>query len=281
MKLQAIHLVKAMGLASGWSISTLSLNGFHSTSQEKRKQVKTYSFLTLNPKIMNLYFSSLTLAASFLACAYLTFKSFSPPNPVPTSTWPKDTIMRYQTPLQRHTFLATLLFGWFYYIILILFPPASPSFTCPQPEHIETKFFTWSAYTGFYIALLFIAAPIRLLAYRQLGKSFTFELAKPRELVKTGMYAYVRHPSYPTLLACYIGTGALTLRWGGVIGCWLPAWLVQWRVLDLGGQVGVAMLFTWVLGLRVKEEEEMLKAEFGREWEEYAGRTKMFLPGIF
>jgi protein-S-isoprenylcysteine O-methyltransferase Ste14 len=35
-----------------------------------------------------------------------------------------------------------------------------------------------------------------------------------------------------------------------------------------------------VLFTRVKDEEEMLKGQFGKEWEEWHRSTKRFIPGI-
>ncbi len=32
---------------------------------------------------------------------------------------------------------------------------------------------------------------------------------------------------------------------------------------------------------RVRDEEKMLKDTFGKEWVEWSGRTKRFVPGIF
>lgn len=128
--------------------------------------------------------------------------------------------------------------------------------------------------------LIFIAAPIRLLAYKQLGQNFTFTLAKPKKLVKTGLYAYVRHPSYPTLMVCHLACYALLLRWGGLLGCWLPVWLVRWSSLELGLFLlfGVANLYG--LLMRVGEEEDMLKSEYGEEYRVYASRTKKFVPWV-
>ena len=49
-----------------------------------------------------------------------------------------------------------------------------------------------------------------------------------------------------------------------------------WSALLVGS--GVSGLYTiWV---RVKDEEAMLKGEFGREWEEYHRRTARFIPGV-
>jgi len=129
---------------------------------------------------------------------------------------------------------------------------------------------------------IFFAAPIRLLAFRQLGQNFTFRLAKPKELVKTGLYAYVQHPSYPTDWMVLTSNIALLLRPDGVLGCVLPRWLVSGGVMIWP----ILLIMSGVLGIlairvRVQNEEAMLKDTFGREWEEYYKRTKRFIPWVF
>jgi len=132
-----------------------------------------------------------------------------------------------------------------------------------------------------------MAAPIRLLAFRHLGQNFTFRLAKPTGLVKTGLYAYVQHPSYPTNWLIFVSNVALLLRLDGVLGCVLPSRAVRWGMGSGGVGVWPALLVgLGVLGLygvwvRVNDEEAMLKREFGREWEEYHRRTARFIPGVF
>ena len=44
--------------------------------------------------------------------------------------------------------------------------------------------------------MVLIGGKIRLTAFKQLGENFTFQLAKPKSLVKHGLYSYVQHPSY-------------------------------------------------------------------------------------
>lgn len=132
-----------------------------------------------------------------------------------------------------------------------------------------------------------IAAPIRLLAFRQLGENFTFRLARPTALVKTGLYAYVQHPSYPTNWLILASNLALLLRLDGVFGCVLPNRAVRWGMESGGFRVWPALLVwlavsgLYVVWVRVKDEEAMLKKEFGREWEEYHRRTMRFIPGVF
>jgi protein-S-isoprenylcysteine O-methyltransferase Ste14 len=70
------------------------------------------------------------------------------------------------------------------------------------------------------------------------------------------------------------------MRWGGAIGCWLPAWLAQWSSLDIGLFIllGVGTLY-WLLIIRVREEEDILRSGFG-EYKAYARRAEKILPWI-
>jgi protein-S-isoprenylcysteine O-methyltransferase Ste14 len=128
------------------------------------------------------------------------------------------------------------------------------------------------------LGLIFVAAPIRLLAFKQLGRNFTFQLARPQGLVTTGMYAYVQHPSYVTNMAVLWGNLLMMVGPGGAAGCWMPSAAVKWMGVVLAVLCVIAV---WGLSVRVRDEEEMLRREFGREWEEWHERTKRFVPGVF
>jgi protein-S-isoprenylcysteine O-methyltransferase Ste14 len=136
------------------------------------------------------------------------------------------------------------------------------------------------------LIVVIIAAPVRLLAFKQLGENFTFRLAKPKALVKTGMYAYVQHPSYPTIWLLSMVNFALFLRRDGIVGCVLPHWVVTWG-LGMGSGIvwSTLLLEAGILGIlgivvRVKDEEAMLRKEFGSEWEAWHKKTMRFIPGV-
>jgi protein-S-isoprenylcysteine O-methyltransferase Ste14 len=135
----------------------------------------------------------------------------------------------------------------------------------------------------------------RLKAFRELGKFCTFQLAllKDHQLVTTGPFALVRHPSYTGMTAVFWGSalavcapGSWTrvmlvdqaLRYGLASG---PAWLPWARGL---GVVVLALQVMSNVGLVVRTgiEDEMLKREFGREWQAWAKQTPYKLvPGIY
>jgi len=123
-----------------------------------------------------------------------------------------------------------------------------------------------------------------LSAYKGLGANFTFQLARPSGLIKTGIYRYVQHPSYLGLWVVRCVDFFTLNRGDGVISCVMPGWWekvlrVPWLSEVLAGGLAIGMGF--VLWIRVRDEEEMLKKEFGREWEEWHGKTARFIPGVF
>lgn len=232
--------------------------------------------------------ASLALAVSFLLAAYLTYRSLTPPNSNPSSpidSLPTDVVAPSLVIIQARRFIPVFL--WIPHVLITLFYPGPTALLCPKPENLSRSLFIWSPYTTVAVATMIIAAPIRLLAFRQLGQNFTFRLAKPQELVTTGLYAYVQHPSYTTNWLIMVLNMALLLRLDGAVGCVLPSLVVSWGMGSRGIGIWPALLvLIGYLGLqglwmRVKDEEAMLKSEFGREWEEYHRRTKRFIPGVF
>ena len=115
---------------------------------------------------------------------------------------------------------------------------------------------------------------IRLSCYRALGKNFTWELSvkQGQTLVTSGPYAVVRHPSYVGALTIYTGV-LLTLFGAG-----------GWFAECVGWDMWASKLFTgvcasWALGIpvmlmgRVNQEDDVLRKEFGEQWEVYAQRV--------
>lgn len=155
---------------------------------------------------------------------------------------------------------------------------------CPTPKYLDPRLFTWSTSFIASIVLLYIGSYVRFQTYAQLGSNFTYRIAKPDQLVTSGQYAYVRHPSYTGLFTVLLATNFLFFRQRGLISCWLPmvdetlatdpkyAYLVP--VLAMG------IPFTLFVK-RVVDEEAMMEKEFGQQWKDYRARTKKFIPYMF
>lgn len=150
-------------------------------------------------------------------------------------------------------------------------------------NNLDKHHITWSLSTVVpLIIILFFGAPLRLVSYSSLGTNFTFTLAEPDHLKTDGIYRYVQHPSYTGLVLLIIGNIALLARINGAMSCWIPPsyFPMMKRLWWICAPVAFSMSLV-VLGTRVREEESMLKAEFGAEWEQWHTSTPRFLPWMF
>ena len=105
---------------------------------------------------------------------------------------------------------------------------------------------------------------IRWLCYRKLGKHFTFHVAllKDHELITTGPYSIVRHPSYTGAIILYLGS----LLWHGSSGAWLRESKIYKTTISLLGFVPVFVMYYFLItriSSRPKMEDELLRKEFG------------------
>lgn len=104
---------------------------------------------------------------------------------------------------------------------------------------------------------------ICLCARKVLGDNWTYASEyqiKPRhELVRNGIYAYIRHP-------IYFGSGLMLIGAEMVAGSFL-------FILFFG-------LFI-IFYFRCKREEKMLEAHFGEEFRQYKKQSKMMFPFVF
>lgn len=106
-------------------------------------------------------------------------------------------------------------------------------------------------------------AALRLKRARKQGivrvdeKLFRFE--KTTKLVTSGIYRYIRHPMYSSLLL---------LAWG--------IWLKQ----PLAATLPVALLASWLLWLTARRDEQECLNYFGETYREYMTRTKRLVPFI-
>ncbi|AXS79618.1 isoprenylcysteine carboxylmethyltransferase family protein [Dechloromonas sp. HYN0024] len=95
---------------------------------------------------------------------------------------------------------------------------------------------------------------------RQRDDPSFYAFEKTTQLVSTGIFGYIRHPMYSSLLALAWGTYLLD---PGLTGSIL---------------VGAATLFLW---LTARTDEKECLAYFGPVYAEYAQRTKRFIPFLF
>jgi protein-S-isoprenylcysteine O-methyltransferase Ste14 len=91
--------------------------------------------------------------------------------------------------------------------------------------------------------------------------SNTLEVRESHQLITNGVYRYVRHPMYVSLLLHGLGQTLLLPNW--VAG---PSFLIPFGLL---------------VALRVAPEEQMMLDTFGEDYESYQARTKRLIPGVW
>ncbi|KAI0424490.1 hypothetical protein F5Y09DRAFT_139053 [Xylaria sp. FL1042] len=228
-----------------------------------------------------------SLATTILTSTIGTYLALSHPNPSPeTSPSVGDSINRLNLTHKHITKFAMAPIGALalHTSALAYFHPAIPSSVLRHgaENSLNTSLITWSPATAVPLALILCAGiPLRLRSYATLGKNFTFALAEPDCLTTTGIYRYVQHPSYTGLLTLILCNLSLVARIDGALSCWIPSrWYQYFRIAGwVLAPVGVLAL-VFAVWTRVRQEERMLRAKFGVEWEEWHARTKRFIPWV-
>ena len=108
--------------------------------------------------------------------------------------------------------------------------------------------------------LIVAGAVLRRYCFYALGTSFTgvVTVKQDQQIIESGLYRFVRHPSYTAAFMMFIGLG-----------------------LALGSWISVAILFfahCYLYGRRVVVEEKALVDTLGAPYTEYMLRTKRFIP---
>jgi protein-S-isoprenylcysteine O-methyltransferase Ste14 len=128
-----------------------------------------------------------------------------------------------------------------------------PQFAIPHPGAV--------AAAGLVLAWCGIA--FRLWAIRSLGRFFrgVVHVQEGHQVVQTGPYRFLRHPSYSGGLLAVLG---FSLTFGNVVSA-------------------LAFFAAFLLALlyRIRAEERMLFAELGDDYARYAARTRRLIPGVW
>ncbi|KAJ5757319.1 Phospholipid methyltransferase [Penicillium nucicola] len=229
--------------------------------------------------------SSTILAIAMIVAGFLSALCATPPNPPPEQ---KDRHRTDRINLITGSFPTivrrVLVTAVMYHALVTVTPyyaPARLGQVCPLSQNATSDLFTWNSITSCTLGLIYIGAYIRLSAYGGLGKNFTFQLAAPDDLVTTGVYGWIQHPSYTGTAMIAIGCVSLFLRWDATPACWIPASVLsQWHGWGFTSIAGLVAFGFWALIMRVRDEEDMLRQKFGKKWEVWHRSTKRFIPGL-
>jgi protein-S-isoprenylcysteine O-methyltransferase len=104
---------------------------------------------------------------------------------------------------------------------------------------------------------------VRWYAILSLGRFFTVNvaIASDHQLVETGPYRRVRHPSYTGALLAFLGLGLCLDNWASLAALMVP----------------VSVVFWW----RMRIEEAALLETFGERYRDYMRRTRRLIPFIY
>ena len=113
------------------------------------------------------------------------------------------------------------------------------------------------------LILFVLGLIIRWVAIIYLGRFFTVNvaIAEDHQLITTGPYRYVRHPSYTGTLLIFLGFGLCMLNVFSAAAIFLP----------------ISVAFLW----RMHVEEEALLSAFGERYRAYATSTARLIPLIY
>jgi protein-S-isoprenylcysteine O-methyltransferase len=113
------------------------------------------------------------------------------------------------------------------------------------------------------LIILVAGVLLRWSAVLSLGKAFSANVAivDSQQVMKTGLYRWMRHPSYTGLLMCILAVGLHPRNWVALLIVLVPP--------------------TAVLLYRIHIEEIALREHFGEEYQKYSAETKRLVPGIY
>lgn len=115
---------------------------------------------------------------------------------------------------------------------------------------------------GATIVIVFASVWFCYAAAKTLGRHWALvaRVIEGHELIATGPYAIVRNPIYLSMLGMYVASALAVTRW--------PAALI-----------GLVVFFAGT-AIRIRTEENLLRANFGARFDDYARRVPAFFPRL-
>lgn len=113
------------------------------------------------------------------------------------------------------------------------------------------------------LIIMGIGILVRSIAVAQLGRFHTPNVAvlADHQVVDSGLYHYIRHPSYLGALIAFLGCGL-------ALGNWLSLLIIM--------TISIAVYL-----YRIHEEETALSASLDQKYRDYCRRTKRLIPFIY
>lgn len=120
---------------------------------------------------------------------------------------------------------------------------------------------SWLRYSG--LLIIVFGMILRFIAIKTLGKYFSVDLSihDNHELIRKGLYRYIRHPSYTGSLLSFLGFGISLNNWMSLIIVFVP--------------ILISFLY------RINIEERLLLEQVGLNYNNYKKTTKRLIPLIY
>jgi protein-S-isoprenylcysteine O-methyltransferase Ste14 len=140
------------------------------------------------------------------------------------------------------------------YVALVFLPFADRRNIGVMVEHQTTR----------WVGLIAAGVGFALIVWSgiALGRLYSADVTiqQDHRLIKAGLYRYIRHPRYLGTLLVAIGLSFLFRSWIGL---------------------AASVLFLGVLLFRINDEEKLMQAEFGSDWEAYCQRSWRMIPYLY
>jgi protein-S-isoprenylcysteine O-methyltransferase len=142
--------------------------------------------------------------------------------------------------------------------LLMLGIAAAVAVTISGHGHLPTSWHVPMRWAG--CALIATGLVLRIWSIHVLARFFTVDVSvqQGHELVRSGPYRWIRHPSYTGALLCFLGLG-----------------------VGLGNAFALPLLFVpvcWAFARRIQVEEQALREAFPQAYPAYAAQTGRLLP---
>ena len=107
-----------------------------------------------------------------------------------------------------------------------------------------------------------LSAGLAASAVSHLGKQWRIQAGvySDHELIRSGPYAFVRHPIYASMLGMLVATGFIMTWWPVVIAA--------------------AAIFIIGIEIRIRAEEKLLRSRFGESFEAYRASVPAYIPFV-
>ena len=122
---------------------------------------------------------------------------------------------------------------------------------------------TWTGWGTLGVALILAGLALRWWAILTLRHAFTVDVAvaSGQQVIESGPYGFVRHPSYTGMLISFAGMGLLLRHWTSLLVILVP--------------ITAALLY------RIGIEERALVAGLGEGYADFMRRRRRLVPGIY